>query len=254
MKNKYGNGYVFDNGITLIEYVDSQYARCMCHCGNEFTTRVYDVEHGRTNSCGHCPTIKLEDFDNDTYKLVYIGRGRYKGAEGYIAKEWYHFLTDVLGVSKNWTAKKSSSAKTLYWQSMLNGDYIRIHTLIGVYFLGCDNIEYTIDHIDNDELNNSRFNVRRANRTQQAYNTTRNRETGKYTGVGKSYNMYYMRCNVNGKTLYFSPFENEHIAALAKNFVADVLGIKCMTNIVPKEYSLTKDQKRYILTKLKENI
>lgn len=218
MKYKYESGHIFPNGITLLEYVNSQYARCKCHCGNEFTPRVYEVERGKSNSCGHCPTIKLDDYDDDTYKITYIGKGKHKGAEGYIAKEWYHFLVDTLGVSKNWTAKKSASAKTLHWQAMLNSSYIRIHTLIGVYFLGYDNVKYTIDHIDNDELNNSRFNVRKADKTQQAYNTIRNKEIGKYTGVGKSGKTYYMRCNVNGKTLYFSPFENEYVAALAKKF------------------------------------
>lgn len=250
MRYKYEGGHVFSNGITLLEYVDSQYARCKCHCGNEFTPRVYDVEHCRSNSCGHCHTIKLEDHDSDTYKITYIGKGKYKGAEGYIAKEWYHFLIDVLGVSKNWTAKKASCAKTLYWQAMFNGSYVRIHTLIGMYFLDCDNINYTIDHIDNNELNNSESNVRKANKSQQAYNTTRNKETGKYTGVGKSDNFYYMRCNINGKTLYFSQFKNEHVAALAKNFVLDTLGVTCPRNIVPNEYKLTREQKDLILAKL----
>lgn len=227
-----------------------QYARMQCHCGNIFIARVYDVANGRTNSCGDCPTVKLEDYDELTYKITYIGRGKYKGASGLIHKKWYHYLINEMNFNSKWYIKEAETSHALCWALNDNKNSYRVHTLIGKYIFKCDNKKHTVDHINRNELDNSLKNLRVADRTQQCHNVSRTDNKHGFKGVRYGNGTWEMQFNHNKKRVTVCGFKDKYEAALGYNYALDIMNIIAPRNDVDSAHILTDKQKEKILTKL----
>ncbi len=79
-----------------------------------------------------------------------------------------------------------------------------------------------VDHVDNDGLNNQKYNLRACSHSLNGKNKRQtNKNTSKYKGVvPNSKNTFKSRITVNGKLITIGNFKDEQNAALAYNKAA----------------------------------
>jgi hypothetical protein len=107
-----------------------------------------------------------------------------------------------------------------YAYTKINNRTVYMHQLI----LPIPSKDLTVDHIDNDGLNNVKSNLRLATRTQQSQNRRKqiNGITSKYKGVRFHNRDHAWEANIvyNGKHIYLGSFDTEIAAAKAFNRAA----------------------------------
>jgi|SRR6188768_735071 len=124
----------------------------------------------------------------------------------------YDFLNQF-----KWYAKKDPFAKT-YYAARNNPEVKGLLILMHRQILGLDDPKLFCDHSDHNGLNNQKYNLRIATRSQ---NNANKQPTGtsKYLGVSwdKSRNKWKAEIRKNKKGIHIGRFKNEAEAALAYN-------------------------------------
>lgn len=143
-------------------------------------------------------------------KKIYLTQGQYT----LVDDEDYDYLNQW-----KWTAHRTSNKYTYYAvrTSYVNGKRsVRMHRLLAERYL--DLVNYEIDHIDRNGLNNQKDNIRIADRSLNCFNR---RNFGKYPkGVSvirykykcndvciKEYTFYRARITRNKKTYFLGNFK-----------------------------------------------
>lgn len=92
------------------------------------------------------------------------------------------------------------------------------------YILGVEQPTTLVDHIDHNQLNNTRSNLRLATHAQNRHNSRANDElkTSKYLGVSycKKRSAFVAQLSVNGKRLIAGKSKDENEAAILYNIAA----------------------------------
>lgn len=82
---------------------------------------------------------------------------------------------------------------------------------------------FEVDHINGDQLNNQRSNLRIVTRAQNMWNTRkRSGMSSRYKGVSwkSSHKQWYARIQVHGEMMHLGLYRTEQAAALAYDFAA----------------------------------
>ena len=115
--------------------------------------------------------------------------------------------SDVIG------KETSCISQTGYKTVKIGKKQYLVHRLIYLMFYG--NLPKTIDHIDNDRLNNKIENLRSAIGSENSYNQKKriNNTTGiKGVGFNPKCNKFFARCQVNKKQNWLGFFPNLQLA------------------------------------------
>lgn len=129
------------------------------------------------------------------------------------ALSWYAHR----GKDKNFYAahREGSGARERVWAHDLVMERINGHVPLEDGFL--------VDHINRDKLDCRRDNLRIANRSENAANKSKaknSKATSKYKGVSKFRNKWKASITVNRKSIYLGTFDNETDAAYAYDAAA----------------------------------
>ena len=118
---------------------------------------------------------------------------------------------------------------------MGGGPTISMHVVI----MGTDKMNIEVDHVDNDGLNNQRFNLRIATHAQNLRNRGKNsNNTSGYKGVtwDKERKKWAVQIMINGKHIYCGRYDDVVEAAAAHNKAAKKYhGEFAVLNVLSKE-------------------
>jgi len=132
-------------------------------------------------------------------------------------------LCDFERVSQyNWCAIWRPDINTYCAQSRINGKNISLHRFI----LNLKDIKIKVDHIDHDELNNLRKNIRICTNQQNSMNQKPQRNcSSRFKGVSlyKSIHKWRAYIKFNGKQIHLGFYDDEINAARAYNEKAQYL-------------------------------
>ena len=114
-------------------------------------------------------------------------------------------------------SRTSACATRTEYLGKIDGKYRGTLRYLHRYIMECPE-GYSIDHIDRNGLNNSKSNLRLANRTQQMLNIApRRNSSSKYVGVSykKSHGKWVAQMATNYKRKYIGIYSSEEEAARA---------------------------------------
>lgn len=212
---KHSNNYVnligqcFGN-LTVIEHTGrinigtkgqySQLWKCKCKCGNVCNVSSRDLNSGNTKSCG-C-------IRGETLRKNHLNK--YDFSEGYgvgYCSDGSKFLFDITDYDliKNYTWWKNDQG---YILTTYKNNQIRMHRLI--MGLTPDD-KMVIDHINHDESDNRRANLRICTYKENAYNkVTPSNNTSGHIGVAlsKSKNKFRAYIEKDKKYYHLGEFDN----------------------------------------------
>lgn len=185
------------------DYIDASgnhYSRWLCECSCDKHTlrkiRGSELKSKKTQSCG-CMFEKKNKYSDlmvDEYGKYYIGYTTNTNKEFYIDAENYEVIKDCV-----WYETYSGATTTIK-TNIYKGN--KRTTITMHQFLGFD----TYDHIDKNELNNRKYNLRPCSHQQNCCNRRlREDNTSGFTGVYKhpyNYSKWRAQLNYNGKTYY----------------------------------------------------
>lgn len=191
---------------------------CQCDCGSEpFVItggRLKDKKHP-TISCGcynkEVNIRRLKQYNVfsepfvDEHGEYYIGFTHNTNKEFYIDAQDYHKVKDWC-----WSEVKGKGTNFTRIQARINGETILMHI-----YLGYSNY----DHVDRNELNNRRHNLRPCTITQNNMNkSVRSDNTSKITGVSfdKQRMQWMVRLQVDKQVKYRKRFDNKEDAIRAR--------------------------------------
>ena len=94
---------------------------------------------------------------------------------------------------------------------------------------------YDVDHLDGNRLNNQRSNLRLVTQHQNCMNRSKNKAkcSSQFIGVSKlkQYDSWKAQIKLNKRTYYLGHYDNEHIAAVMRDFWAkEMFGDHAKTN------------------------
>ena len=180
--------------------------RCSCQDQKEIVVRGSSLRKGQTQSCG-CLQKERAVEANKKYNLFNldgeygIGWTSNTGAEFYFDLEDYDKIKDYC-----WYESKQRQMSQLMAHIPGQNKPIRMHVWLGFK---------NYDHIDRNELNNRKSNLRPATVKENSRNgSLRNTNTSGIIGVGwyKERNKWYAQITVNYKNLHLGYFENKEDA------------------------------------------
>lgn len=200
--------YIAPNGQHFAQWI------CTCNCGNEnpVIVRSNDLKRKRTQSCGCLAiekTIKrskkyniYSEMKTDQYGDYYIGYTSNTSKEFYVDAEDYDIVKQYC-----WREVEYRNMPRLAgW----NGKNIYMHVLLGYK---------NYDHIDRNELNNRKYNLRECTVQENRRNSSIRRDnTSGFTGVTyrKKSNKYLSRIYIDGKEIVLGLFANLEEAVKAR--------------------------------------
>ena len=214
---------VSDSRLTVIKQVEDYVAKngrhearwlCMCNCENHTLLEVNAncIRSGSTRSCGCLKSIicsevnkkynKYSDKLSDEYGDYYIGWTTNTNKKFYIDADDYDKIKDFTWYEHH--PKKGFSILKSHIQG--TKECIKMHVL-----LGCK--EY--DHIDHNELNNRRYNLRPATHQENQCNMRkRSDNTSGVTGVtwSKTRQKWIVQIQHMGKMHNLGGFVDKHEA------------------------------------------
>ena len=136
---------------------------------------------------GHLVTNTKKTFRN-SYKIWEDEKGKYvemfaKHGSFYFDYDDLEYLTKFNGKNITWCMHKNIKVrerKVYYIKSYINGSYVGMHQYIMKHY-GKGSKGITVDHIDGNPLNNRRYNLRLATKSEQRnnkhYKPARNKNT-----------------------------------------------------------------------------
>lgn len=166
---------------------------CKCDCGNVKSIVSYSLGNGDSISCGKCNINKWSIYES--YCECSVSR---KNGEKIL---FTIDLEDYEKIKKHqWYISKTGYAKT----KIKNKD-MSVHRLI----TNCDS-NLTVDHIDNDKLNNKKSNLRMCTMAQNNMNKKNLKQNiSGYRGVHwhKTRKKWVAQISINNKIKYLGIFE-----------------------------------------------
>lgn len=231
MKYKLIIGQKF-NRLTVLSEVDPKIRKdgtklrqwqCKCECGNIINVSPAHLFSNNTKSCG---CLNIEISKDNFFKYVYKEKELNKYSEikkdtygeyviGYTKNTLEKFYVDLDDFDKiknyTWVARVKRNLNGFKQLSAsINGKNVLMHQ-----FLGFKNY----DHIDRNELNNRKSNLRKCTK----YQNSLNRSVGKNNDFGiigvskcKDYELWVSRITYNKKTLYLGSFKEKDDAIKAR--------------------------------------
>ena len=173
---KQTDDYIHPNGSHRAQW------KCLCNCGKEknIIAQSYDIKTGKIKSCGclrrdkliqrdveRRKTNKYSDKLTDEYGDYYIGWTNNTNNKFYIDADDFELI-------KNYNWFECNSGKTKLLKTNKDGTKIGMHQLLGFKHY---------DHIDRNELNNRRSNLRPCSHQENCYNrSVRSDNTSGITG------------------------------------------------------------------------
>ena len=118
-----------------------------------------------------------------------------------------------------WHAHRNRKTFYVEWKRKKN-DILGIHNVIWEHHFGPVPEGYTVDHIDNDGLNNQKLNLRLATATQQHQNQRiKSDNTSGYKGVSfhRTEQKWQARITINHKRVFLGYFSDPAEAAQARD-------------------------------------
>ena len=211
-----------DSRLTVIrqvdDYVDSageHYAQWLCHCNcennkEEFVVRGSHIKNGTTLSCGCLNKERLVGRPKKGNK--YDLSGDYGiGWTSNTNEELYFDLEDYDKIKEHtWYSFMDGSTKAIGAWDTNKGSRISMHHLLGF-------AEY--DHMDRNELNNKKDNLRQCTRTENRINANRRIDnTSGFVGVSyhKADNKWWAKISVNKKEVLVGRYEDKEDAIVAR--------------------------------------
>ena len=194
--------YVKPNGNRTAQWL------CICGCENQTQVilRSDDIKSGKRLSCGCMfkkKSVWLDGIFEDDYGQYKIGFAHNTNSQIYVDLDDFDKVKEFC-----WTECNDNGFKTL--QTRCDGKYVRMHTLLG--YSRCD-------HIDRNELNNRKSNLRKC--TQQE--NTMNRSISKANqsgviGVGwhNATSKWRSRIKYNGNSIELGLFVDKNEAIRAR--------------------------------------
>lgn len=207
------NDYVSPNGMHYSMWV------CRCECGNVINVLGSNLKTGHTKSCG-CygkeKTSKLSKKYNkysekmvDEYGEYYIGWTTNTNKEFYVDAEYFNKIYNYCWHEGKPTKNKKFS--TLVTNEPKTRKHIKMHILLGFNFY---------DHIDKNELNNRKYNLRPCTQQENIRNSSlKSNNTSGITGVSfdKNNNKWIAYIDiVKNKSTYLGRFKNKEDAIKAR--------------------------------------
>jgi hypothetical protein len=111
-----------------------------------------------------------------------------------------------------WSARHDKRNQTYYAKRETSVGNKSITVLMARQILGLTDPKVFADHIDGDTLNNQRYNLRPAIRSQSQINRGRqNNNTSGFKGVRWHQNGWEANIKVNGKKLYLGRFDTREL-------------------------------------------
>lgn len=176
---------------------------CRCECKNEKVILGSSLKRGLTKSCGciskevasktHSKRNYFESIENNITKVFFNNCNEYFLCD---TDDWNNvcnttWILDGMG----------------YAYGVIDNRHIRFHRLI----MGVDDINYEVDHIDGNTLNNLKSNLRVCIKEENSMNqkiSTKN--TSGHVGVywDTSRNKWCATINANKKQIHIGRFEN----------------------------------------------
>lgn len=195
-----GEDYIAPNGQHFAQWV------CTCSCGNKnlVTVRANDLKQNHTQSCG-CLIVKsriernkkyntYSEKKTDQYGDYYIGYTSNTNKEFYIDAEDYDKVKQYC-----WREVKHKNMSRLAGWDKKN---IYMHVLLGYK---------NYDHIDRNELNNRKYNLRKCTTQENRRNSSiRTDNTSGFIGVSycKNIDKYVSRIFIDSKCINLGYFDN----------------------------------------------
>jgi dCMP deaminase len=100
------------------------------------------------------------------------------------------------------------------------GNYIRCRNFeLSRFIMNCNDINYVVDHINNNTLDNRRCNLRIVTTKENSMNKKKQINcSSKYIGVHKNKKKWIAQIVVNGENKHLGSFDREQDAALARDY------------------------------------
>ena len=180
---------------------------CKCSCENQNIISVTgaDLKRGKTTSCG-CYHKEQASEQNKKYNIFseklfdehgeyYIGYASNTGAEFYVDAEDFDLIKGYC-----WYENVRTDTNTL--RTTVNGKFITMHCLLGFNHY---------DHIDRNELNNRKYNLRKCTQQENCRNRSlMSNNTSGITGVSwnKKANKWVAYIKTSEANIYLGSFAN----------------------------------------------
>lgn len=185
---------------------------CQCSCGSEpFVASDKYIKNGTTISCG-CLTSELKSKSHKKYNTYNLSGEYGIGWTSNTNEEFYFDLEDYEKIKdycwRTLIVGKERNQKTL--RAYINKKHMTFHG-----FLGYKNY----DHINRNELDNRKNNLRPATKSQNAQNNSISvNNTSGFTGVhwDKSRKKWCSRINVNKERIILGFFDDKDKAIVAR--------------------------------------
>lgn len=200
--------YIHKNGTHRTRW------RCLCECGNTIVVLQDNLISGKTKSCGcirigNAKSLGFSKHRVNKYLLKNdygIGFSNNTNEEFYFDLEDYDKIKDIC-----WSVHiLKNGLKKLEGRNRLTGKNVTFHEMLG--YKKCD-------HIDRNELNNRKSNLRRCTQAENSRNRSihKNNSSG-YIGVSwnKKSQKWISYIMYDGKYITLGFFENKEQAIIAR--------------------------------------
>lgn len=210
-------GKVFER-LTVLKQVDDyispsgkHYAQWLCECScekhNKVIANTQNLKQGNVKSCG-CISKKHNEYVldlNDEYGVYGIGYCHNTNTEFYFDMDDYNRIKSIC-----WCECTSGGIQRIVGTDTNTGKLVSMHIFLGYKWH---------DHIDRNELNNRKHNLRPATTLENSRNKNKSiKNTSGITGVSfiSSSKKWRARVSVNRKEIFLGNFTNKEDAIKAR--------------------------------------